>query len=162
MLAVDANLLLYGINTASPWHGRAKAFVESLSSRLDVAISELTLVEFYVLLRNPAVLANPLQASEAVEVVQTYRHHPDWTLLGFDPDSVGLHDELWPLAKQETFARRRIYDARLALSLRRQGVTEFATANVKDFEEFGFNRVWNPLEPDVEVIERKNRRRRIL
>ena len=25
------------------------------------------------------------------------------------------------------------------------GVTEFATANVKDFQGFGFTRVWNPL-----------------
>jgi hypothetical protein len=68
-------------------------------------------------------------------------------LLGFDPDSAGLHDELWRLATPESFARRRIYDARLALSLRRQGVTEFATANVKDFQGFGFARVWSPLEP---------------
>jgi hypothetical protein len=50
------------------------------------------------------------------------------------------------LVSRKSFARRRIYDARLALSLLRQGVTAFATANVKDFEEFGFNRVWNPLE----------------
>jgi predicted nucleic acid-binding protein len=38
-------------------------------------------------------------------------------------------------------------DARLALTLRHHGVTEFATSNVKDFEGFGFNRVWNPLVP---------------
>jgi uncharacterized protein len=48
------------------------------------------------------------------------------------------------------FARRRIYDARLALSLRRQGIKEFATANVADFEDFGFERVWNPLEPPAD------------
>jgi len=27
-----------------------------------------------------------------------------------------------------------------------QGVTEFATLNVKDFQGLGFQRVWNPLE----------------
>jgi hypothetical protein len=43
------------------------------------------------------------------------------------------------------FARRRIYDTRLALTLRHHGVSDFATANVKDFEGFGFSRVWNPL-----------------
>jgi len=26
-----------------------------------------------------------------------------------------------------------------------QGVTEFATVNVNDFEGLGFQRVWNPL-----------------
>ncbi len=153
MLSLDANILLYAINTASPWHGGARAFVETLSPRQDVALSELTLVEIYVLLRNPAVLVKPLKADEAVEVVQTYRHHPTWTLLGLDPDSVGLHDELWPLARQESFARRRIHDARLALSLRRQGVTEFATAHVKDFEGFGFMRVWNPVEIPMKSLK---------
>ena len=56
-----------------------------------------------------------------------------------------LHDELWPLAAETSFGRRRIYDARLALSLRRQGIASFATANVKDFSGFGFDRVWNPV-----------------
>jgi hypothetical protein len=27
-----------------------------------------------------------------------------------------------------------------------QGVREFATANVKDFTDVGFDRVWNPLD----------------
>ena len=53
--------------------------------------------------------------------------------------------EVWPAAAGPGFARRRIYDARLALTLRHHGVAEFATANVKDFEGFGFTRVWNPL-----------------
>ena len=102
MVAVDANILLSAVNSASPFHPGAKAFMQSLASRQDVAISELSLVEFYVLLRNPAVLTNPLKAFEAVEVVQAYRYHPHWMLLGFDPDSVGLHDELWPLATQRS------------------------------------------------------------
>ena len=72
--------------------------------------------------------------------------HPHWMLLGFDPDSAALHNALWPLVSPKSFARRRIYDARLTLSVFRRGVTAFATANVKDFEEFGFNRVWNPVE----------------
>jgi toxin-antitoxin system PIN domain toxin len=144
---MDANLLLYCYSQASPLHQRAREFLEGLALRDDVAISEFVLVEFYTLLRNPVVLVNPLAAAEAVEVVEIYRHHPHWMLLGFDPDSVGLHNELWSIAGEQGFARRRIYDARLALSLRRQAVTDFATANVKDFDSFGFTRVWNPLEP---------------
>lgn len=43
------------------------------------------------------------------------------------------------------FAPRRAYDWRVALTLTQQGVTEFATVNTKDFQDFGFTRVWNPL-----------------
>ena len=52
------------------------------------------------------------------------------------------------LAVQPTariFARRRLYDTRSALTMIAQGVTEFATVNVKDFEGTGFRRVWSPL-----------------
>lgn len=143
--SLDANILLYAFSQASPFHEPARRFLVDLTARDDIAVSELVLVEFHTLLRNPAVLLRPLGASAAVEVVQAYRRHPRWMLLGFDPDSVALHDELWPLAARTGFGRRRIYDARLALSLRRQGVTAFATANTKDFSGFGFDRVWNPV-----------------
>lgn len=149
MISLDANLLLYGINTASPCHASARAFLEGLALREDVGVAEFVLAEFYTLLRNPAVLTAPLAPSEAVAVIQTYRRHPRWAILGFPAESVALHDELWRLAAQGNFARRRIYDARLALMLRQQGITEFATANTKDFQGFGFKRVWNPLEGDL-------------
>lgn len=44
--------------------------------------------------------------------------------------------------------RRRLFDARLALTLRHRGVHEFATRNVNDFSDFGFSRVWDPLTSD--------------
>jgi hypothetical protein len=36
-----------------------------------------------------------------------------------------------------------------AVALRRQGVTDFATANVRNFQSFGFDRVWNPFDPPI-------------
>jgi hypothetical protein len=63
----------------------------------------------------------------------------------FPPDSRALHTRLWEIAGQPGIARRRIYDTRTALTLRAFGITEFATANVKDFEAFGFAKVWNPV-----------------
>lgn len=145
MTSFDSNILLYAFSAASPFHDGARDFLEDLTARDDVAVSELVLVELYTLLRNPAVLVRPLSPTAAVQVVQSYRRHPRWMLLGFDPNSVALHDELWRLAAEARFGRRRIYDARLALSLRGQGVTDFATANAKDFGDFGFARVWNPV-----------------
>ena len=49
--------------------------------------------------------------------------------------------EVWRLASAPGFARRRLYDAQLALTLRHHGVTEMPTRNVRDFEGFGFERV---------------------
>ena len=146
MLSIDTNLLLYCYSEAAPEHDAARQFIESLSAREDVALSEFVLTEFYLLLRNPAVLAKPLTAPEAVAVIQSYRQHPRWKILGFPPTSRELHTELWQHAATPGIARRRIYDTRTALALRAFGVTEFATVNVKDFQDFGFAKVWNPMK----------------
>ena len=147
MLSIDANLLLYAFNNASPWHDDARDWLTSIQRDEDVAISELILAEFYGLLRNPAVLKHPLPAGEAVEVIQTYRTHPRWRLIGFPTESRPLHDTLWQRARAKDFAFRKLYDTRSALTMTAQGVTEFATVNVKDFEGLGFRKVWNPLAP---------------
>lgn len=155
MLSIDANLLLYSYSEASPHHESARKFIESVALRDDVALSEFILAEFYLLLRNPAVLVHPLSAEEAVSVIQVYRRHPRFKVFGFPPVSRELHSELWQRAAEPKFARRRIYNARTALSLRAFGVDEFATANVKDFQEFGFKNVWNPLVEVEEIGKRQ-------
>lgn len=145
MLSIDTNILLYAYSESAPEHDRALAFITSQSTSENVALSEFVLTEFYLLLRNPAVLKKPLAAPEAVQVIQSYRHHPRWKILGFPPISREVHADLWNQAATPGIARRRIYDTRTALCLRAFGVTEFATANVRDFEGFGFAEVWNPL-----------------
>lgn len=146
MLSIDTNILLHGFNQDSPQQGVAIRWLESVAKEENIGISEFILAEFYGLLRNPAVLKYPLSAQEAVEVVQIYRSHPRWRLIGFPTESRSLHDTLWQKARARDFAFRRLYDARTALTLIHHGVTEFATVNVKDFTGLGFHRVWNPLE----------------
>jgi uncharacterized protein len=149
MLSLDTNLLLCAIDMENANHASAVAYLQSLEAREDVALSEFVLLELYVLLRNPAVLKNPLNPSQAVDVCSEMRQHPRWQILGFPPgESRPFHDAFWTKLTEPGFARRRAYDWRMALTLLRQGVDEFATMNVKDFEGFGFRRVWDPLKKD--------------
>lgn len=146
MVSIDSNLLFPAIETGNKQHEAAAGFLRSLHRRDDIALSEFVLLEVYQLLRNPATIRRPLPAGDAERVCQTYRRHPRWRVLGFPADSGSFHDTLWPRLGTDGFARRRAFDWRIALSLLRQGVTEFATVNTKDFAGFGFTRVWNPLE----------------
>lgn len=145
MIAIDANILLYAYVEAAPEHVRAQAFLKSLARDDGVAVSEFTLAELYLLLRNPAVVEVPLSAAVATQVIQAYRNHPHWRIPGFPPLSRVVHDQLWEFAGSPQFARRRLFDVRTALALIACGVDSFATANVKDFQDLGFQRVWNPL-----------------
>jgi len=141
VISVDTNILLYAYNQDCQEHRPAFDFLTACSKRDDVALCELVLVELYILLRNPTVIAEPLSAEQAADACGTYRRHPRWRLL----ENAPVMDRVWTMAGQPGFARRRIFDARIALTLIHHGVTEFATANIKHFADLGFSRVWNPL-----------------
>jgi predicted nucleic acid-binding protein len=145
MLAIDTNILLPAVETSNQNHAKAAAFLRDLQTEVDVAISELVLIELYGLLRNPQVLTKPASAREAAMVCQKFRSHPRWQVIGLPPDGRFFHDELWLRLEHDATPRRRIYDLRIGLSLLMQGVTRFATVNVKDFQDIGFDSVWNPL-----------------
>ena len=141
MISVDTNILLYAQNADCAENSAALDFVGHLGSRDDVVICELVLVELYLLLRNPTVLASPLGPDEAVDVCRAYRSNPRWRLV----ENASVMGSVWSAASARQFARRRIIDLRLALTLQHHGVTDLATANVKDFRDAGFARVWNPI-----------------
>jgi toxin-antitoxin system PIN domain toxin len=141
VLSIDTNILMYAQNADCAEHHPALTFVTECGESDDVAICELALVELYVLLRNPAVVSSPLSAQDAVEVCGTYRRNPRWRLI----ENAPVMDDVWTVAGTRDFARRRIIDARLAMTLRHHGVTQLATANTGDFDGFGFELVFNPL-----------------
>lgn len=145
IVSADTNLFLYAANPASPRHPAARAFFETMSERGSVTfvLCGLVLIEVYMQLRNPAVFAPPRSPAEAATFCAALRSNPAWEYVDYEPE-VGT--ALWRWAADTDVGFRRIIDARLALTLRHHGVTHFATANVKDFAEFDFERVWNPVE----------------
>lgn len=143
MLSFDTNLAVHAANTASPLHGAARAFMQSLASRRDVAVCELVLVELYLKLRNEKIFTRPLTAPQAAAVCQAYRKNQAWMLI----ESAPVMENVWVQAAHKGIAFRRIIDLRLAQTLRHHGVTELATTNEKDFKGQGFLRIWNPLLP---------------
>ena len=145
MVSVDTNILFAAVHASASGHELAHDFLGHWSASDQMVISELVLAELYCLLRNAAVVTPPLAAAGAASVCQAFRRHPRWQVLGLPAESRRMHDDLWRHAAQHQFKRTRIYDARLALSLIAQGVSEFATVNTRDFQGFGFTKVWNPL-----------------
>jgi toxin-antitoxin system PIN domain toxin len=141
VISFDTNLVVYAANADAPRQSKANAFLRALADRDDVAVCELMLVELYLKLRYPMILRHPLDAATAGAHCQAFRKNAHWHLI----ESAPVMAEVWRRAAARDFAVRRITDVRLALTLRHHGVKEFATTNVKDFEGFGFDRVWDPL-----------------
>lgn len=145
MTSCDTNVLFAALEATRPGHRKARAFLESHRDNREFALCELVLVELYLLARNPVICRKALGAPEAVAMIRQLSANPAWRLVDYPGPEHALSERLWRLAASPDFARRRIIDARLALTLRHHGVTEFATSNVRDFEGFGFQRVWDPL-----------------
>ena len=141
MISIDTNLLIYARVRSAPEHSRAAQFLDEMLQRRDVIIAELVLVELYLALRNPAIMQPALPPAAAVAECQLFRQHPHWALI----ENAEVMPAVWDQASRRGFARRRIIDLRLAKTLQAHGVTAFATANVKDFQGVGIERVWNPL-----------------
>ncbi|HBA82598.1 MAG TPA: VapC toxin family PIN domain ribonuclease [Verrucomicrobia bacterium] len=144
MISCDTNILFAALDSRSAWHESSKRFLEFMSARDDFATCELMLIELYGLLRNPVVSGRSYTALDAAAVVQQFRAHPRWHVLDYPGPQAELMKRLWHMAGQRAFPYKRVYDARLALTLRHHGVTDFATRNIKDFQSFGFKRVWDP------------------
>ena len=140
--AIDTNVLLYALNADAPECAPARAFLEARAADPDTVLSELVLVELYVLLRNPKVLSRPLDAPAAAATIRRFRQHPAWQVVDHDP---AVMDDVWRTAATAGFPRTRIFDVRFALGLVRRGVTHLATRNVRDFADLGFTSVFDPL-----------------
>lgn len=142
MIALDTSVLFPALEKSHANHGAARVFIDELGAS-EVAVCELVLAEIYVLVRNPATCRRPLGSAQACAVIRTLRTNPAWRLVDYPG---GLMDAVWRACAPSGFARRRIFDARLAATLLHHGVRELATCNVKDFDGLGLARVWDPFD----------------
>lgn len=108
----------------------------------EMVICELVLVELYLLLRNEKIIYKKLSPQVICTLINKFRTHPTWRLI----ENAPVMTEVWKQTATQQFARRRIFDIRLAFTLQHHGVKQFATANTKDFKGLGFDKVWNPLK----------------
>ena len=141
----DTNLFIHAADPDSPHHAKARDFFDDACverNDSEFVLCELVLIELYMQLRNAAVFAKPYSARESAAYCQALKRNPKWRCVDYD-NAVSI--KLWQWASTTKSGFQRMIDARLGLTLRHHGVTQFATANTKKFQEFGFQRVWNPL-----------------
>ncbi len=146
MYALDTNLLVYAHNTMSPFHASAKTFVEQVMNtrdadgNLSVCLPAQALMEFLNVITWHRLEA-PLPLPDAIRIVQDYvgsgakiLHHQSTQL-----------ETLIDLLESVT-TRKKIFDVALAATLKDYGIPGLYTMNTKDFKEFTFLDVKNPLK----------------
>ena len=141
MTAINTTILSAALDADHAMHRKESDFIDSLSDRSDVIITDLVLVELPFCCGIRWSCANRSMPVPPCTCASPCGSIPCGKLSAFRPTAASF----WPCLRTQNFARRRAWEWRIALSLLQQGVNEFATVNEKDFLGFGFKRVWNPL-----------------
>lgn len=77
MQLVDANVLLYAINEASPRHRQARAWLDaSLAGNETVAFAWIAVLAFLRLATHEAVFPRPLESNDAIDVLRSWLARP--------------------------------------------------------------------------------------
>jgi uncharacterized protein len=77
MMLVDANALLYAVNSDSPWHEESKGWLDhSLVGGEPVGFAWVVLLSFWRIATHPAVFRDPIDAVTAGAIVEEWLAQP--------------------------------------------------------------------------------------
>lgn len=82
MKLLDANLLIYAVDTQSPRHAEARPWLERLLSGAEtVALPWTVLLAFVRLSTKPSIFTSPLDGSDALDLVDGWLAQPCTTVI---------------------------------------------------------------------------------
>jgi len=139
--------LVYAHNLASPFHQKAKIFVEKIIGEEDeignpVICIPLQVCAEFINVCTRQTIGKPLTISEAVKEIRRYSEYLEIQILY--PKHTQLKTFLDLL--ESTTTRKKTFDVYLAATLKDHGIEGLYTVNVDDFKEVTFLKVKNPLE----------------
>lgn len=147
MFALDTNILVYAHNSASPYHEKAKMFVENLVAEEDGFENSkfcipLQVCAEFINVCTRQTIEKPLSIADAVKEIRRYSEYLKIPILY--PLSTQLDTFLDLL--ESTTTRKKIFDVYLAATLKDHQIKGLYTVNVDDFKEYDFLQIVNPLE----------------
>ena len=141
MIVVDVNLLIYAVNQDSPYHDKAKSWLETAVSGTEtVGLPWIVLLGFLRLTTRPGLFQKPLSVDAAFDLVDAWLQQSSVTM----PEPPARHlrtmrDLISPLGTGGNLTS----DAHLAVMAIEHGAEPCSTDN--DFARFNHLRWRNPL-----------------
>ncbi len=143
--AVDTNLLLYAHNSSVSQHAAARDFVETRVLAVgeeEFVVCHQTLCELFAALTNSILLPNPLTTEQAWDVCRIYLDHPLIQKIAYEPAILKVIESL---LRDHPKRGNRLFDLKLAATLRYHRVRRLYTCNTNNFSGYDFLEVENPL-----------------
>jgi len=141
--ALDVNILLYASDSSSPYHDRARKFLDDCISREDVFyLGWPTVMSYLRIATHPSIFDRPLSPAEAMANIESLAGLPQVRFLAEDDRFLELYRKT---TKEVPTRGNLVPDAHLAALLRQHGVKTVCTHDA-DFRKFRFLDVLDPLE----------------
>jgi len=141
VILVDANLLIYAYDSASPFHEKARVWVEEVFSGSEpVKLAWITILAFLRISTAARAFAQPLKPAAAARVVHSWLELPQIGIIDPGEDFWEIYQTLIAEAQARGPLMTDAFLAALALEY-----GAFLCSSDEDFRRFGKLRFRNPL-----------------
>lgn len=142
MFAVDTNVFVHAVNSASPMHEPCNRLLTRwLSEPAPWSTTWSVLYEFARVATHPRVFPKPLSASHTRALVREIVKAPGMHVLTAGPEHADLFDST--LAEQRDLRGNLFHDLHIAVLMREHGIRRIVTRDT-DFHRFKFLEVVDP------------------
>jgi len=139
---IDTNILIYAYNTDSELHEPALNLMqEAINGEMDAYIADKTLYEFYAIVTDNKRVENPVEPSEAIEVIEFIRNSKIEVIL----PTIKTISILTQLLEKYNIRKQKIFDAVLAAIGIENNIKIILTRNDKDFDFYEEIAAINPF-----------------
>ncbi len=136
MIALDTNAIIHYLVKSQLDHKLVKVWFEKNTESL--ATTHTNIAEVLRLITHPKVFPNPMKLAAAVNLIKNFIEVFGVMVLA---ESQSWHEDLQPLAKLiPTLRGNDVFDARIALCLRHNGIKEIMTFD-SDFLKYSFLKI---------------------
>jgi hypothetical protein len=88
------------------------------------------------------VLEHPLTGDQAFEIIDYYRNRTGWLKCDY---KIAFWNDMVPYLKMDELHSANIFDLRLAVTLKNNNVQKLYTRNIKDFADYPWFEVIDPI-----------------
>ena len=140
--SLDVNLLLYASDASSPFHAKAKRFLDSCMGQRDVMYLTWPVIMSYLrIVTHPSIFDEPLSPEEARANVETLLNLPNTRCVA---EEEGFWGTLRATTEATPVRGNLVPDAHLAALLRLHGIRRLYTHD-RDYLKFDFLDIQDPL-----------------
>jgi toxin-antitoxin system PIN domain toxin len=131
---IDANILVYAVNSAAPQHAASRALLEAaLDPAISLYVTSQILCEFYSLITNPKRTARAWSSAEAVQLISELLASPGLKVL---PTPAQAVTGLLELLQRSAVTGSDVFDLQIVATMQANNIQRIYTFNTGDFQKF--------------------------